>query len=75
MDIIQILKYLTDIAIPVAILIAFVMILFFLFRDERRRHWETRTRLDDIHSRIEERLYHEIDELEKLLREERVKQK
>ncbi len=73
MDIFSILKYVSDQAIPVAILIVVVAIFVYLFRDERRRHWETRKRLDETHSRIEERLYHELDELEKLLREERIK--
>lgn len=73
MDITKVFQYFNNIALPIAILIIFVAIIYNLLKSEKKEHHKTRTQLDSIQSRLEERLYHELDELEKLLREERVK--
>lgn len=75
MDFTQFFKYVKDISLPVAILIIFLTILFNLLREERKDHKKTRSQLNGIYSRLEERLYRELDELERLLREERASKK
>ena len=73
MDVLQIFKYIRDISLPVAILILFVAILLYLLKEEKKEHRKTREKLDGVYSRLEQRLYRELDELEKMLREERAK--
>jgi len=72
-DFLKILYYVRDLAIPLIILIFVVAIFIKLFVQERDRHKETKDKYDALSQRIEERLWHELDELEKLLREERAK--
>lgn len=73
MDFEQILKYARDLALPVVILIFIVSLAFKLYFQEKRERQKTNERLIELYRRLEERLYHELDELEKLLREERAK--
>lgn len=75
MDPFTVLKYLDDPKLLVVILVSISAILFYLLRLEIKKHHKIRNRLDDVYSRIETRLYHELDELEKLLREERMRSK
>lgn len=71
----NILHYLDNPQLPVVILVVVISFIIYLLRREKTQHRHTRERLDDVYGRIEQRLYHELDELEKLLREERAKLK
>lgn len=73
MDFVQILKYIENLVLPVAILIVFTSVLYYLLRQEKKEHKQTHDRLLSVYSRLEDRLYRELDELEKLLREERAR--
>jgi len=68
-----ILKYLDHPFLPVVILVVFCGALYYILKQERTRHCKTREKLDDVYSRLEQRLYHELDELERILREERAR--
>lgn len=71
----NLLTYVRDFALPVALLIIFCGVLYRLLRREQIQHQQTRERLNQIRERLEQRLYHELDELEKILREERTRLK
>ena len=73
MDFPLILRYLQNPGLPIVILVVFLTVLYRLLKNERQKHHETRKKLDEVYSRLEARLYHELDELERLLREERAK--
>lgn len=69
----EILKHLGSPFLPVVILVVVLSIFISLYRSEIARHNRTRQKLDEVYSHLEQRLYHELDELEKILREERCK--
>lgn len=75
MDLDWILRYARDLALPVVILIIVVSIAFRLYFLEKKDHKQTSEKLNALYHRLEERLWHEVDELEKLLREERTRLK
>lgn len=73
MDILLILRYLQNPGLPIVILVVCLTILYRILKREQQKHDATRKRLDEVHTRLEARLYHELDELEKLLQKERPK--
>ena len=70
-----ILRYLNHPLLPVVILVAVLSFVTYLLRQEIGQHHQTRQKLDEVYGRLEQRLYHELDELEKILREERARLK
>lgn len=71
MEFTEILNYLYNPGLPIVVLVVVCAVIYGLYKSERKKHAETRQRLDEVYTRLENRLYHELDELEKLLREER----
>lgn len=73
MDFPIILRYVQNPGLPIVILVVVVTVLYKFLKREQQKHDATRKRLDDVHARLEARLYHELDELEKLLQKEKKK--
>jgi len=69
----EVFQYAKEYGLPIVILVFVLLIILKFYDQERAERRKTQGQLNDLYHRLEERLYHELDELEKILREERSK--